>query len=249
MLQVRIDDIGASTKQLNQYGRTVFKIKNHRVFYFPLANFWFFKRIKPFKGWGPYNELTTEEWQVFLDTFVKYKIKPIIAITACWVDTAGCLVPFPEKFPEEAGLLKKAEHSGLITVANHGLTHCVVGRHSPLFWGSNRNFHREFWPWLDESVHLDHVLKSQKILEDYFEKDINIFVPPGNVWSKKTYQALKKTHINKVICNHYMLDSEEKMDGIEFVNDRKGFVNLHDRELKLNGAKWFADFLNKVGNI
>lgn len=222
----RIDDIGASSKYFEQHGK------------WKIGNLWFLKRFKPFKKWGPYKELTGKEWLKFLEIFKKYNIIPIIAITACWVEKDSSLTPFPEKFPEEAAVLKKAFLDGKVVVANHGLTHCVVGKHLPKFWSSNRKFHREFWPRLDEKIHQQNVLKSQKILEGFFGKPIEIFVPPGNVWCFKTYQALKKTNIKKVIANRFMADSEEKMEGIDFIEDRKGFFAFHDRDLKLHGKKW-----------
>ncbi|MFA5173391.1 MAG: DUF2334 domain-containing protein [Candidatus Paceibacterota bacterium] len=222
----RIDDIGASTKQFEQYS----KIK--------WANFWFLKKISPFKAWGPYRELTAKEWENILLVFGKNNIKPIIAITASWVEKDSSLTSFPEKFPKEAAFLKKSFLENKIEIANHGLTHCVIGRHLPLFNASNRYFHREFWPDLESSLHEEHIKKSQFILENYFGKPISIFVPSGNVWSIKTYHALKNTNIKKIISGKYMLDSEEKMSGIEFIDDRKGFISFHDRELKLFGAKW-----------
>lgn len=241
MLQFRIDDIGASTKWYEQYGKKVFKYNNKPFFYFPLADWWFFKLIWPFKKWAKYDELTVEEWKNFLEIFKKNNIKPIISITASWVDEKNNLVPFPEKFPEEASILKNAFKNDEIEIANHGLTHCVVGKHLPKFFSGNRKYHREFWDYLSESIHKEHIQKSQEILENYFEKSITIFVPPGNIWSKKTYEALKNTNIKKIICNRYMLDSDEKMEGIEFVDDKKGFFNFHDRELKLYGVKWLEE--------
>jgi len=238
---IRIDDIGASTKKFNQHGKKLFKWKDFPVFYFPLANFWFFKRIWPFKEWAPYGELTKGEWEVLLKIFKESNMKPIIAITACWVDEKNNLIPFPEKFPEEADILKRAFKNDEIIIANHGLTHCVVGKHLPNFWKSNRQFHREFWPYLDEKIHNEHIMKSQEILEKYFEKPIEVFVPPGNVWSKKTYEALKETNIKKVMSKNYMLDSNEKMETIDFIDDKKDFFNLHDMELKVYGPKWLKE--------
>jgi len=241
----RIDDIGASTKYFNQHARKLFKYKGIPYFYFPLVNFWFFKRIWPFKKWAKYEELTCEEWIEFLEIFNQYKIVPIVSITACWVEKDSSLTPFPKKFPEEAQILKKAFLNNKIVVANHGLTHCVVGKHLPGFWGSNREFHREFYPWLGQEIHNEHIFRSQEILESFFRKKIEIFVPPGNIWSVKTYRALKKTNIEKVIANKYMMDSNQKMEGIEFINDKKGFFNFHDRDLKLYGKKWL---LKKITN-
>lgn len=237
-MRVRIDDIGASTKHFEQYGKKLFTYKSFPYFYFPFANIGFFKRIPPFRRWGKYDELTAPEWTVLLEIFRKSNIQPIIGITACWVEKNDTLTPFPEKFPEEATILKQALQKRDIIVANHGLTHCRVGLHLPRFMGSNRTFHREFWPELDQSVHTQHIQESQRILESYFETPVTIFVPPGNVWSKKTYRALQQTSITSVHSHRYMLDSQEPMDGITFVDDRKDFLLWHDRELKLLGPTW-----------
>ena len=178
--------------------------------------------------------------------FKKHSIIPIIAITATWVDKDNNLIPFPEKFPGEASILKQAFLSGDIMIANHGLTHCVVGKHLPKSWKSNRKYHREFWGWLPQNLHEEHIKESQKILENYFEKPISIFVPPGNIWSKKTYKVLKKTNITKVIANRYMIDSNEKMEGISFFNDKEDW-NFHDRELKLYGESWLNKLISLYG--
>lgn len=242
----RIDDIGASAKHFEQHGQKWFKIFGKKIIYFPFANFWFFKRVWPFKRWAKYDELIAEEWMVFLDIFDKNNIVPIIAITATWVDENSNLIPFPEKFPEEARILKTAFLSGKIVVANHGLTHCVVGKHMPRFFSSNRKFHREFLPELNQSLHTEHILKSQEILEKFFEKPIEILVPPGNMWSHKTYSALSGTNIKKVMCNTYMLDSKESMQGIEFIKDNENVFAFHDRELKLYGKEWL---INKIQTL
>lgn len=242
----RIDDIGASAKYYNQHGQKIFRYKGTPFFYFPLADVWFFKRIWPFKKWAPYEELTREEWISFLEIFQKYDIKPIIAITATWVERTGEIIPFPQKFPDEARVLKQALQNKQIVIANHGLTHCVVSQHAPLFWGSNRKYFREFWDWIPAEIHNEHIEKSQKILEEFFEQPIEIFVPPGNIWSIKTYRALRKTNIKKVLCNRYMIDSDESLDGMEFIDDREGYFNFHDRELKLYGKKWLIKKITEL---
>ncbi len=234
----RIDDIGASAKHFEQHGEMWFKLFGKKIICFPFADFWFLKRIWPFKRWAKYDELTIEEWKIFLDIFEKNNIVPIVAVTACWVDKKSNLIPFPQKFPEEAVILKSAFLDGKITIANHGLTHCVIGRHLPKFWGSNRSGWREFLPELGQSLHTEHILKSQGILENFFGKPIEILVPPGNMWSYKTYLALKGTSIKKVMCNRYMLDSDEPMAGIEFIKDDERVLAFHDRELKLYGKEW-----------
>ncbi len=228
----RIDDIGASTKQFEQYGR------------WKIGNFWFLKRIWPFKKWGPYYELTAEEWEKILQVFKERGIVPIVAITATWVEKGGTLTPFPEKFPKQADYLKSCFLSGRIQIANHGLTHCVIGKHLPRVFSSNRKFHREFWPEMNQEWHNEHIFKSQAILENYFGKNIAVFVPPGNVWSYKTYLALAKTNIEQVISSKYMADSSKRMQGIEFIDDKSGFFCLHDKDLKEKGFLWLKDKIN-----
>lgn len=244
----RIDDIGASTKHFNQHGQKWFKLFGKKIIYFPFANFWFFKRIKPFKKWAKYDELTPKEWQEFLEIFKEKNIVPVIAVTATWVDEKSNLIPFPEKFKEEAKVLKEAFLKDEIIIANHGLTHCIVGKHLPKFFGSNREFHREFYSNLDQSWHDNHIKKSQEILENYFGKKIERFVPPGNVWSIKTYKAFVGTNIKFVLSKNYMEDSSEGMVGIEFIKDGQNMVAFHDKELKLYGAKWLKTKLSKIKN-
>ncbi len=242
----RIDDIGASTKHFNQHGRKRVKLFGKIPFYFPFANIGFFKRIEPFRGWAVYDEVTLSEWQDILGVFKEYGIVPIIAVTAAWVERDSTLVPFPEKFPDEASFLKAAAQRGEIIVANHGLTHCVVGKHRPRFWTSNRKYWREFLPQLPEQLHREHIVRSQEILESFFEKPIEILVPPGNMWSVKTYRALAGTNIKKIMCNRYMIDSQEEMSGVTFIPDTKDMTVFHDRELKLYGMKWLREKIKSV---
>lgn len=234
MVTFRIDDIGTSSKYYNQHAKKRW------------LNVWFLKRIPPFAKWAVYNELSEGEWQRFLDIFEKHNIKPIISVTACWVDKNSNFIPFPEKFPAQAGLLKKAFLNDKIIIANHGLTHCVVGKHLPRFFGSNRKYHREFWGYLPQRVHNEHIIESQTILENFFGRQIEIFVPPGSIWSVKTYLALKQTNIKKVISKNYMMDSEQDMEGIKFIDDRQDFFNFHDRELKLYGENWLLKKINEL---
>ncbi len=240
----RIDDIGASTKHFNQHGKKFFYLWRIK-FYFPFSNFWFLKRVWPFKAWAPYEELNLTDWQQVLKVFSEYNIVPIIAITATWVDKQNNLIPFNIKFPAEAELLKQAFRENKIIIANHGLTHCVVGKHLPSFWSSNRNYHREFLPELSLEIHKKHILDSQKILEDFFGRKIEIFVPPGNLWSIKTYQALLNTNIKQIMSKNYMADSDLKMSSVDFISDASGVVAFHDREIKLFGINWLRDFILK----
>lgn len=237
----RIDDIGSSTKHFNQHGKKWFNIFGKKIIYFPFANFWFLKTFEPFRGWAKYEELTVGEWKEILNIFEENKIVPIIAITATWVDEKSNLIPYPEKFPEESKFLKEAYLNGKIIIANHGLTHCVLGKQNPRFWSSNRKYWREFYSDFDESLHKDHILRSQKILEDFFEKPIEIFVPPGNVWSLKTYDAILQTNIKQVMASRPPMDGAIPKGTIIFHQDDGGVFAFHDRELKLYGNSWLEE--------
>lgn len=232
----RIDDVGASTKQFEQYG--TFRLR-------PFSNFGFLKRLPPFRMWGPYEELTGNEWREFLQIFREHHIVPLVAITACWVDEQARLIPFPEKFPDEAAVLKQAANRGEIQIANHGLTHCVVGKHLPRPFSSNRVFHREFLPTLEQKVHTQHIQDSQRILETYFGRTIDTLVPPGNLWSIKTYRALEGTNLKKIFCARPMADAQVQMQGVEYLDDNHGVVRFHDRELRLYGTPWLEETIAK----
>lgn len=247
MKNIRIDDIGASAKYYAQH------IK-HRINFFGkellvprFLNVGPIRTSKLLGGWAYYDELGPDEWEDILAVFQKYSQIPIIAVTACWVDDESRLTPFPEKFPEEAGWLKKNLKKGNILIANHGLTHCVLEKQRPGFWGSNQMYWREFHQFLADAVHEEHVARSQEILENFFDIPVTIFVPPGNVWCRATYRALSKTNIKTVISNRYMSDSDEEMEGIQFIDDNGGLLNIHDRELKLYGAGWLEKRLKEIG--
>ena len=117
----------------------------------------FLKYLPWFKAWGPYDEMNDAQWQKVLDLLIKYSAKLTVGITASWVDKDGDLVPFPEKFPAQAHILKQGWKEGLLEIANHGLTHCVVGKHLPRLFSSNRKYHREFWDWVPREIHFDHL--------------------------------------------------------------------------------------------
>ena len=148
---LRIDDIGASTKKFEIYSKNRF------------ANILFFKYLKSYRSWGPYQELSKKEWEQVFEILSNYNAKLTVGITASWVERDSTLVPFPEKYPEQADLLKLGSENRLIEIANHGLTHCIVGKHLPKMFTSNRKYHREFWDWIPRDIHFEHLEKSQQI--------------------------------------------------------------------------------------
>ena len=57
-------------------------------------------------------------------------------------------------------------------IANHGYTHCLMedGLFRPRLFSGNRPYHREFYDWLPEEVHREHLRAAQDILGSWFAR-------------------------------------------------------------------------------
>lgn len=227
---LRIDDIGASTKKFEVYSDK----------FFGFGNLLFLKYAPYFKKWGPYRELTVLEWEGILGLLEKYKAKLTVGITACWVEADNKLTPFPQKFPKEAAVLKKGLKMDLFEIANHGLTHCVVGKHLPRLFSSNRRFHREFLPGLPGEVHADHLQKSQEILRNFFETEVITFIPPGNAWTKDTEIHAQKYGIEIISSLKDRMDLRDPEQDLCFVGNDEVFA-FHDRKIVLEGLGFMEE--------
>ena len=224
---LRIDDIGASTKQYEVYSKS------------RIGNLLFLKYIHPFRAWGPYDEMDDSQWQRVLDLLIKYSAKLTVGITATWVERDGELAPFPEKFPAQARVIKQGWKEGLLEIANHGLTHCVVGKHLPRLFSSNRKYHREFWEWVPREIHFEHLEKSQAIFQEWLGERPTTLIPPGNVYTVDTLEAAKKHGIERI--NSYIDHGVES--SVRIINNDQ-IDAFHDREIVLEGMVWLERKLN-----
>ena len=240
----RMDDIGASSKKWEVYGKGFFQAGNLKVRIPLVTNFLFLKYLSVFKGRGPYRELNKNDWQRIFAILKKHKASMTIGITACWVERDGSLIPFPEKFPKEAGILKKGLREGLIEIANHGLTHCVIGKHLPRLFKGNRKYHREFWPWLPENTHQEHIERSQQILENYFGQKVITFIPPGNVWNQKTERHASRYGIKYLSSTADLAPNGEISNGVKYISGENVFA-FHDREVVLYGTNWLKKSIER----
>ena len=240
-IALRIDDIGASTKRFEVYSKRKF------------GNFLFLKYLNGFKAWGPYREMSVDEWNEVYKILHRFKAKLTVGITAAWVKRNGELTPFPEKFPDEASILKDGLHEGLLEIANHGLTHCVVGKHLPRLFSSNRQYHREFWESIPREIHFDHLDQSQSILQDYFETRITTLIPPGNVFSNDTVEAAAKYGIERI--NYRKWETSSLKEKIKIINGEtisennlplENVIRFHDKEIVLEGVVWLKDKLEAI---
>lgn len=221
-IALRMDDVGASSKNFEVYSKNYF------------GNFLFLKYLKSFKAWGPYNEIDVFQWELIIKILRKYSCKLTIGVTATWVDEQNKLIPYNVKFKDSSVLLKNAVKEGLIEIANHGLTHCVLGKQKPRLFSSNRKFHREFWDWLPSKTHSHHIKESQSILRDWLSFYPQVFVPPGNVYSKKTLKPAINNHIRIINTSSYI---DNPFNELKIVDNEKVFA-FHDREIVLYGHEW-----------
>ena len=228
-IALRIDDIGASTKKYEVYSKKLF------------GNILFLKYLEYFKAWAPYTELTVKIWDQVMDILEKTNACLTIGVTATWVNKDNSIVPFPEKFPEEAKILKSGFNEGLVEIANHGLTHCIVGKHLPRMFSSNRTYHREYWDWIPRDIHFEHMEKSQNILIEWLGETVTTLIPPGNVYSLDTLQAAEKYGIKRI--NSYIdhgVETDVKIINLDFIDA------FHDRELVLEGIGYLQ---NKIDTL
>jgi len=132
-MNLRLDDLGASSKQYERWSR-------HRW-----ANVWPLHDRRLFGAWGPYRELAPWQMEIIFSACARARRVLIVAITANWVEADGTLLPYAEKFPDQARVVVAHATRGSIEVALHGWTHCIPdrGRHLPRWIGSNRAWHRE----------------------------------------------------------------------------------------------------------
>jgi len=243
---LRIDDIGASTKYFNQHGKVHWKLfnKNFPIAFF--ANWLFFKRIKPFAQWGIYPELNVKQWKSIYNVLRRFNAQMTVSVTACWAISEKELIPFDKKFPNETSLLKEGIQEGLLEIANHGLCHCVLNENKfhPRLFSSNRIYHREFWEWLPESMHKEHMEKSQELLTHIFKTDIVTFVPPGNVWTELTEMYAKEYGIKYLSSLESKAPTGKKTNGLIYVGN-SNMIDFHDREISLFGIEWLEKQLKK----
>ena len=184
---LRIDDIGACSKEYEYYGKTSFNFLNKN---WPLpelfTNFLFMKKFPLWSGWARYSELSVNEWESILDFLSKNKLILNVAITACWVNKENKLIRFDKKFPLQTKIIQEGQSKNLIYILNHGLTHCIPGRHMPMRFRSNQKYHREF-----SIIHIHN-----KNVDVFHDKDIVIngldYFRSINNFSKNRYYSMKK---------------------------------------------------------
>lgn len=244
---LRMDDVGAASKIYNQYGKVNWEVLGKNLPLTPFANWLFFKRTKPFKRWAPYRELIAMEWDSLLSLLRKHNVKLTVGITASWVEPDGSLVPFPKKFPEEASKLKEAVEEGLLEIAHHGLTHCVLrdNLYRPKWFSSNRTYHREFYQWLPEEVHQKHIFEAMDILTSYFKVNIVTFVPPGSVWCEATEKYAFQAGLKFLNSSEAKAPTGRESSGLVYIGN-KNVIDFHDKDVIERGISWLEHKLLEV---
>lgn len=239
-MALRMDDVGAASKRHEVYGLTRLRL-GRMALPFP-GNFLFLKYLPPIKRWGPYRELAAADWEALLERLAARGCRMTVAVTAGWVEADGSVTAYPEKFPEASRLLRQGVERGLIEVANHGYTHCLLGRGQfrPRWFSGNRAAHREFYDWLPEAVHRDHLRRSQEILQGLLGRAVETFVPPGNVLSRKTLSAAAEVGLRYLSCLGALRWAPA--DGLTLIDDAR-VLAFHDRDVVLGGLQWLEPLL------
>jgi peptidoglycan/xylan/chitin deacetylase (PgdA/CDA1 family) len=206
------------------------------------GNWLFLKYLPGWKAWGPYREMHASEWYQVLEVLQAASARMTVAITAAWADRADCVTPFPTRFPAQAEALRDGVRQGLIEIANHGLTHCVLEGNvfRPHWLTSNRAYHREFWQWVPLSVQEHHIGRAQDILQSYFGVPVVTFVPPGNVFTEGTLTIAERHGLRYVSCN-----TKPDRIGTLVVLGNEGVMPFHDRDLVLNGVGWLRALIDR----
>ena len=236
MKYLRIDDIGSSTKEFNIYGKNTINI-GKRTISFPsfLSNFLFIKKLPLLTGWARYRELNYDEWINIIKILKEKNAKLNIAITACWVEKDGSLIKFNKKFPEQTEIIKYGVNEKIFYILNHGLTHCIPGRHLPLRFKSVQKFHREFTNFLPLEKQYMHLRESQSIMEEIFGEKPKILVPPGNMFNEDTLISMQKLNLRIIQCQrnlaHQPNDKILKKYDIKHIDNTKNIEVIHDKDI------------------
>lgn len=241
---LRMDDVGASTKQYNQYAlirSRPFGISFPTPFFLQWGAL---KRFSLWRGWAPYNELTVTQWHSIFEVLESARACLTIGVTATWAEREDMLLPFYEKFPAQAAVLREGVEAGLLEIANHGLTHCVLTNSvfRPHRFSSNRTFHREFWSWVPPTQHYDHIARSQEILSQTFRCEVVTFIPPGGVWTEDTERAAVGCGIRFLCAHEAVAPTGHSRNGIRYVGTAP-MADFHDREVSLFGIAWLERLL------
>jgi peptidoglycan/xylan/chitin deacetylase (PgdA/CDA1 family) len=231
---LRMDDVGAASKRHEVYSKRRW------------GNVLFLKRVPGLKAWGPYRELRADEWRRVCDLLSRRGARLTVGITAAWVESEQSLIPFPEQCPDQARAIKDGVDAGLLEVANHGLTHCVLdnGAFRPRLFSSNRQSHREFWDWLPAETHETHIRTAQDILQRFFGVPVVTFVPPGNVFADVTLTAASRHGLRYLSCS----TAPRAHAPLSFVGDGD-VVPFHDRDLVLHGLEWLEQRIDREGDV
>lgn len=231
LICLRMDDVGASSKYYEVYSKLPFGV----------GNILFLKYLPFIKAWGRYEEMAVSDWIDIIELLIKYNAKLTVAITASWVNKNGELIPFYDKFPQQLEQIRVGLDLGVLEIANHGLTHCVIQKKNflPKLFSSNRKYHREFWDWIPKDIHFEHMEKSQEILRHSFEILPQVFIPPGNVFCNHTLDAAIKNGIKYVNCNTL----SKTYKNLRIISNQN-VEAFHDKDIVEQGPNFLSELLS-----
>ena len=243
VVALRLDDVGAASKRYEVYGVTRVAVGPWSM-PFP-GNALFLKYLPPIKRWGPYRELGPGDWDAIFAALQGARARLTVAVTAGWVERDGRVTPYPRKFADAAGRLRDGVRQGLVEIANHGYTHCVLENEAyrPRWFSGNRRYHREFHEWIPSERHHEHLRRAQEILQSFFGVAVVTFVPPGNVFTRATLDAAAAAGLRYVSCSDAGRFGSAR--GLVPVAD-DAVRAIHDRDVVRGGMAWLNDLLRSI---
>jgi hypothetical protein len=196
------------------------------------------------KLWPPaYRELEATEIATLGNILYGFCAKLTVGVTACWVEADGSYTPFYERFPAQASEWKRLSDEGLVEIANHGYTHCVLGKHRPRWFRSNRKYWREFQPWVYDKVRSECLFNAQNNLTQWLEIPIRTFIPPGNVFTQNEVQTAENWCITHICTDRFPANA--KVGDMTFVGSESMFA-FHDKDIVLNGPGWLEKHIKRL---
>lgn len=91
-------------------------------------------------------------------------------------------------------MIRDGVAAGLLEVANHGLTHCLLTDRAfrPRLFKGNRRYHREFYDFVPPEEQEANIVRAQAILSESFVCPIVTLVPPGNLLQPATAEIARR---------------------------------------------------------
>lgn len=116
---------------------------------------------------------------------------------------------------EHFQLMKDAVKSGLVEVALHGFNHLDLNPKEPSEFRGR--------PYTEQ---LQKITQGKALLEEWFNQDISVFIPPWNTYDLGTIQAMRSAGLNVLSAHRQSVVSVEELADVLFIPSTCTLMNL-----------------------